>query len=1283
LLYICTKSIIMNQNYNSVKLFLLAAVFLFPLLTFAAHFRGGKIEYQRASGSSTVNFKVYSVWDQNFVDAVVINFGDGSSQTLTGTEILLQNGFKVILATVSHTYANPVGNYIASYTSCCRISNTQNSADQTFIISSNVCFSSSNLNSPESTSPFIFEFAQGITNSIQLPGSDADGSSVNFSMVAIQGSSYVPTIGGNTLSVSTSGALTWNTTGTTVGQLYQLKVKLSDGCAETELDVLIKIVTSTCPTPLGIIAGNATINSGQSTNLTLNFTGAAPWNYSVSNVGSGTTSSNPLVIAVSPIVTTTYTINSVSNGCGVGNTSGNAKVVVCNASIPSTAAISGNATIGTAQSAFLSLDFTGNGPWTYDINSGAITGTSTTSQKIITVSPIINTTYTLTSTSDVCGAGTTSGSATVTICQSPTAVISGTQAITAGQIANISVAFTGAAPWTYNISNFGTGTTTLNPLTIGVNPSVTTTYSLISVSNSCSLANSISGSAVISVCGATNIVSMSNPLPISEGQSTNLVLTSSTIPFNYTIPGVGSGVANTSPFSIPISPLVTTNYVLTAASNACGAVTLIGNATVVVESPNSNKKLISCFPFDGSVIDQKGTNSSINNGAVLTTDRNGKVNSAYFFNGTSYISMSSNELLNSEFTYSAWIRPSSLPVTGEFQSIFSIGGAAGDQLIGLNNSYFANTDNRAKIGTGGYAGFNINGPNILIEDTITVGKWYYVTAVRTIDTLKFFLNGVMKMKLPSSGLSPYYASNSVVIGARYNGGQGFKGTIDELKLFKGALSPEEIKVLYATQTCNFEHIEKHKVELVSCYNFTGNAQDGTNTNNGIINNLTLTSDRLGNPNSAYLYTGSGDISVPTNSFSTNNYSISLWVKPSSVVVNSTLISFGSASFNQSISIINNASTGNIPSFIFSSSLSTGIITVGYSTVNINQWYHITAIKDPSRIRLFINGQLVAEKGIVNNATSNYGAAPYFTSIGSLNGLNKFQGIIDDVKIFNGGLYEDEVKDIFQKTSNDCNFSPCPTYKLVTTNNLASSKQRASILLEGINTNATSSIIEYNAGNSVTLKPGFNSNTGGVFKAEIKGCYNPPSGVGQATVLTLQPGPLNSQDGEISSITPNTVYSNGFFLDPLAWTQSGDLNVKRTFIKFDISSIPPNAIIDSAFLSLYFSQALVTANPIFNGHYGDNELSIQRVNSAWTLPTLTWNTQPTSTPINQLIVPAATSITQNYLNLNVKNLVDDMKNNGNYGFMIKHSIENVYKITCLTSSEETNPLIRPKLVVYYH
>jgi len=78
----------------------------------------------------------------------------------------------------------------------------------------------------------------------------------------------------------------------------------------------------------------------------------------------------------------------------------------------------------------------------------------------------------------------------------------------------------------------------------------------------------------------------------------------------------------------------------------------------------------------------------------------------------------------------------------------------------------------------------------------------------------------------------------------------------------------------------------------------------------------------------------------------------------------------------------------------------------------------------------------------------------------------------------------------------------------------------------------------------------------------------------------------------------------------------------------------------------------------------------------------WNNQPTSTTDNMLAVSASTSQTQNYQNMNVKNLVSDQVQNVNYGFLIKHQNESPFKISSFASSEETIPSIRPKLVVYY-
>ena len=88
-------------------------------------------------------------------------------------------------------------------------------------------------------------------------------------------------------------------------------------------------------------------------------------------------------------------------------------------------------------------------------------------------------------------------------------------------------------------------------------------------------------------------------------------------------------------------------------------------------------------------------------------------------------------------------------------------------------------------------------------------------------------------------------------------------------------------------------------------------------------------------------------------------------------------------------------------------------------------------------------------------------------------------------------------------------------------------------------------------------------------------------VGQAQqILTIQPGPLDGQDAEVTSVLPDAVYNSNVFMDPLAYSQFNGINIKRSFIKFNISDLPSTAIIDSAFLHLYFSQALVDFIPQF-------------------------------------------------------------------------------------------------------
>jgi hypothetical protein len=91
-------------------------------------------------------------------------------------------------------------------------------------------------------------------------------------------------------------------------------------------------------------------------------------------------------------------------------------------------------------------------------------------------------------------------------CAVATATLSGTQTITAGQSATLSVALTGASPWSLVVNGI-TYSATVSPYTFSISPNVNTTYNISSVSNICG-AGTVSGSAVVTVNACTQMYTL-------------------------------------------------------------------------------------------------------------------------------------------------------------------------------------------------------------------------------------------------------------------------------------------------------------------------------------------------------------------------------------------------------------------------------------------------------------------------------------------------------------------------------------------------------------------------------------------------------------------------------------------------------------------------------------------------------------------------------------------------------------------------------------------------------
>jgi|GEM_PF-2007299 len=198
--------------------------------------------------------------------------------------------------------------------------------------------------------------------------------------------------------------------------------------------------------------------------------------------------------------------------------------------------------------------------------------------------------------------------------------------------------------------------------------------------------------------------------------------------------------------------------------------------------------------------------------------------------------------------------------------------------------------------------------------------------------------------------------------------------------------------------------------------------------------------------------------------------------------------------------------------------------------------------------------------------------------------------------------------------------------------------------------------------------------------------------------TLQPDSSNGEDVHVykregSPEIANTNFNDVPELDISAWTVNGAPATLRVYLRFaDLSEIPSTAKVLSATLYLYgVSNSLVSpqGNSNYPGSpynvYGSNRCIIESVKGPWEQATLTWNTQPGVADTAHISIPHSTT-QWNYdvvLN-NVRAIAaKDIKYPGkNYGIRISMATESYYRNMVFSSSEASDPALRPKLVVVY-
>ena len=212
--------------------------------------------------------------------------------------------------------------------------------------------------------------------------------------------------------------------------------------------------------------------------------------------------------------------------------------------------------------------------------------------------------------------------------------------------------------------------------------------------------------------------------------------------------------------------------------------------------------LVGYYPFNGNANDESGNgNNGTDYGAILTTDRCGKSDSAYYFNGSnSYIQISGSNLNFNQYTYSLWGYLSSILSDGDRGTLLSIGSPTADQYINYNRNF---------VGYNGWAcgGYNIGAGQFGMAQgpAPNLFQWYHLAVTRNSNKMKFYVNGLLVavdslsyMTFPNYGNGNIYAS----IGQRYNNTLPFNGKIDDVRIYNRALTDSEILLLY-NENCNY------------------------------------------------------------------------------------------------------------------------------------------------------------------------------------------------------------------------------------------------------------------------------------------------------------------------------------------------------------------------------------------------------------------------------------------------------------------------------------------------
>lgn len=371
------------------------------------------------------------------------------------------------------------------------------------------------------------------------------------------------------------------------------------------------------------------------------------------------------------------------------------------------------------------------------------------------------------------------------------------------------------------------------------------------------------------------------------------------------------------------------------------------------------------------------------------------------FNRTSsYINYTGFPIIYPPYTINAWVLFTS--VIAAQQNIFDFSGST-------------QTYPRLDLRSNGKFLFYLNNESYRYSSSTMASSdyntWKMITIVNDGSYLNaglfLYINGALNNGSAGNDSSiPYDITNELQIG-RAGTADYWGGMITEVSIVPRDLDATEVAALYNSGTL-VRYPENDymgiRSSLISAYRLEGNANDSYGTNNGTVSGATLVSSGI--VGSCYSFDGNNDYIdlVDTPFRFSSGFTTSAWVKPS-VISDSKFISKGNSCF--SVGIASNYYRTTIYDTTWKG-ISSNSVAIA------NQWAHIVSTwnSQDKTIRMYVNGVL---QTATNTANYIRNIASYKLQLGrNPEGTNYWNGLIDEVSVWNRVLTQSEITDIYNQ-----------------------------------------------------------------------------------------------------------------------------------------------------------------------------------------------------------------------------------------------------------------------------